>query len=232
MGQIQISGVILAHFKHSRGGSRPALELVIEIQDDVSISVIVRTFIKNVDLGESQQEELIDQSVQYLIQQLESGWDASPGALLEVEEETLRSNSPHEQVRVQWASLVDKVKSKRWDEADQIFGNLRNYSKLKQLRFFDLHYLYAAELFKVGEFERSLVHLDFLKGIYLQNNITEEGYLEENGIPSFGTFLAVIKDYFSTSNTESQALEWFSSMLTDLDDSGKAAIKQLLMSLK
>ena len=145
-------------------------------------------------------------------------------------ESDLVSDQSH--VNTLWESMIVLTDQKNWDKADTLFNEIRSYAKSKNMRFMDLHLMYANYLIKNNESERSLRHLKFLNDIFIQVVVTEDSFLGIRGIPSFGDYLTVLEAYFSSASESQKNLSLLEDLVCHVDSEGETAVNDLLKRIK
>ena len=141
----------------------------------------------------------------------------------------IEKNQRH--VSAAWERMIQKTNEKKWHEAEKLFNEIRDYAKSHTMAFMDLHLLYANYLVNQSEFERSLPHLNFLKGIYQQVGITDETFLAIRNIPSFEEFVVVAKNYLMLNKTQATDRGILQDLTGKVDSQGRALILQALADL-
>ncbi len=140
-------------------------------------------------------------------------------------------NEQQQYVSDKWDQLIELTDKKVWDQADDLFEEIRAFAKSHNMRYFELHLMYANYLVEINESARAFSHLNFLKDLYLQAGVTETAYLSTRGIPDFNDFIIVSTNFLQANPVNLQKKFILEDLKGALDESGSAEVEKVLNSL-
>ncbi len=103
-----------------------------------------------------------------------------------------------------------------------------NSNELPQGR---LRTAYLSALEQAGDYAATRPHLDWLACAYRSVKVTDDHFVWARGLPFFGEFLKKSQPLLLACVPEHEVRAWYEALCPDLDEAGRAAVKQHLASL-